>query len=155
MMWHKTRKCINAEWNIQLTPCFYPWTLPVTSTPITELRIIRGFKQAAPVHITILMTFVTSTRTEHTSKGEKKLHNCKMNVVIKGIPTWMTCVNVNKKMCLPTKKNSTEMPLLLAVQLVNVFKKKSKHDVRLSLIRKQISIKKKSSWLPLLLVVVM
>ena len=43
------------------------WVLPVTPTPITEFWINRGFKHTAPVNIPVLMTFVTNTRTEHTS----------------------------------------------------------------------------------------
>ena len=63
----KTRKCmLNTERHIQLSyHDHFLWTLPMTTTPITEFRINRGLKQTASVNITVLMAFVTSAGTKH------------------------------------------------------------------------------------------
>ena len=110
----KTRKCINTEHTLLYHDHFL-WTLPMTTTPITEFRINRGLKQTASVNITILMAFVTSTGTKHRSQRTndwKRLD--KMNGVIKKIPNIMSII-INTQMCHLTLKKSSRLPLLLVV----------------------------------------
>lgn len=74
----KTRKCINTEHTLLYHDHFL-WTLPMTTTPITEFRINRGLKQTASVNITILMAFVTSTGTKHVEVRGRMIEETRQN----------------------------------------------------------------------------